>query len=167
MDFTAELKNYVIEPDLPQPQEREHLYEWWNKIFETKGYPILSSVVKASLSIFTGPMVEISFSMMNVIIDSQSGKTKIDTYSAIMTGKYQLKSARVTASSKFYRKYILRDPVDGNMCYYIPIPCSCYKKKGSHKTRGDVTTSKEINHKEKSKNERNKKEKQSAPKGNC
>ena len=61
-------------------------------------------------------MVENSFSMMNDIIDSQSGRTEIDTYSVIMTVKYQLKSAGVTASSKFYRKYILRDPVDGNMC---------------------------------------------------
>ena len=85
-------------------------------IFETKRCPILSSVVKVSLSIITGPMVENSFSMMNDIIDSQSGRTEIDTYSVIMTVKYQLKSAGVTASSKFYRKYILRDPVDGNMC---------------------------------------------------
>ena len=80
---------------------------------------MLSSVVKASLSIFTGPMVESSFSRMNGIIDPRSGRTEIDTYSPIMTVKYQLKSAGVTASSKFYRKYILRDPVDRNMCYYI------------------------------------------------
>ena len=40
-------------------------------------------------------------------------------------------------------------------------------KKGSHQTRGDVTTSKEINHEEKSQNQRNKKEKESAWKGNC
>ena len=115
-DFTAELRNYVIDSDLPQPQETERLDVWWSKIFETKCYPILGSVLKASLSIFTGPMVENSFSMMNDIIDSQSGRTEIDTYSVIMTVKYQLKSAGVTASSKFYRKYILRDPVDGNMC---------------------------------------------------
>ena len=74
-------------------------------------------------------MVEISFSMMNNIIDSWSGITEIDTSSVIMTVKYQLKSARVTASSKFYRKDILRDPVDGNMCYYIRTAWSCYKKR--------------------------------------
>ena len=91
LDFTAELRNYVIDSDLPQPQETERLDVWWNKIFETKHHPILSSVVKASLTIFTGPMVEISFSMMNDIIDSQSGRTEIDTYSTIMTVKYQLK----------------------------------------------------------------------------
>ena len=129
LDFTAELRNYVIDFDLPQTQETGRLDVWWNKIFETKRYPILSSVVKASLSIFTGPMVESSFSMMNDIIDSQSGRTEIDTYSAILSVKYQLKLAGVTALSKFYRKDILRDPVDGNMCYYIRTASSRYKKR--------------------------------------
>ena len=127
-DFTAELRNYVIDSDLPQPQETERLDVWWSKIFETKRYPILSSVVKASLSIFTGPMAESSFSMMNDIIDPRSGRTEIDRYSVTMTVKCQLISAGVTASSKFYRKDILRDPVDGNMCYYIRTACSHYKK---------------------------------------
>ena len=74
-------------------------------------------------------MVEISFSMMNGIIDSWSGITEINTHSVIMTVKNQLKSARVTASSKFYRKDILRDPVDGDMCYYIRTACLRYKKR--------------------------------------
>ena len=69
----------------------------WSKIFETKRYTILSSVVEASLSIFTDPILESSFSMMNDIIDSRSGRTEIDTYSAIMTVKCQMKSAGVTA----------------------------------------------------------------------
>lgn len=90
---------------------------------------MLSSIVRAALSIFTGPMVESSFSMMNDIIDSRSGRTEIDTYSAIMTVKYQLKSAGVTASNKFNRKDILRDPVDENLCYYIRTSCSGYKKR--------------------------------------
>ena len=98
-DFTTELKNYVIDSDLPQPQETERLDGWWTKIFETKHYPILSSLVKASLSIFTGPIVESSFSIMNDTIDLQSGKTELAAYSAIMTVKYQLKSAGVTALS--------------------------------------------------------------------
>ena len=74
-------------------------------------------------------MVEISFSMMNDIIDSWSSITEIDSYSVIMTVKYQLKSTGLTASSKFYRKDILRDHVDRNMCYYIRTACSRYKKR--------------------------------------
>ena len=79
MDFTTELRNYIIDSGLPQPQEAERLDVWWSKIFKTKRYPILSSVVKASFSVLTGPMVESSFSMMNGIIDSRSGRTEIDT----------------------------------------------------------------------------------------
>ena len=107
----------------------ERLDVWWNKILETKRYPILSSLVKASLSIFAGPKVERSFSMMNDIIDSRSGRTEIDTYSVIMTVKYQLKSAGVTVLIKFHRKDNLRGPVDGSVCYYIRTACSRYKKR--------------------------------------
>ena len=46
-----------------------------------------------------------------------------------MTVKNQLKLAGVTASSKFYRKGILRDPVERNMCYYIRTACLRYKKR--------------------------------------
>ena len=74
-------------------------------------------------------MAESSFSMMNDIIDPRSGRTEIDRYSVTMTVKCQLISAGVTASSKFYRKDILRDPVDGNMCYYIRTASSRYKKR--------------------------------------
>ena len=77
---------------------------------------MLSSIVKASC-IFTRPMVQ------------SSGRTEIDTYSAIMTVKYQLKSAGVTASSKFHRKGIFRDPVDINLCYYMQAYRFLYKKR--------------------------------------
>ena len=35
----------------------------------------------------------------------------------------------MTASSKFTRKGILRDPIDGNLFYYMQTSCSPYKKK--------------------------------------
>ena len=62
-DCSAELRNYVVDSDLPQLQNSEGVDVWWNKVFETKQYPMLSSIVRASLSIFTGPVVESSFSM--------------------------------------------------------------------------------------------------------
>ena len=62
--------------------------------------------MRASLSVFAQPMVENLFSVMNSIIDLHSDRAEIDTYSAIMTVKYQLKSAGVTASGKFHRKDI-------------------------------------------------------------
>ena len=71
--------------------------------------------MKASLCFFTMPVVESSFSMMNNIVDLRSGRTEIDTYSAIMSVKNQLKSAGVTASSEFHGK-IFKDPVDEKLC---------------------------------------------------
>ena len=68
---------------------------------------MLSSIVKASLCVFTRPMVEISFSMMNDIVDLCSGRTEIDTYSALMSVKYQLKSAGDTSSAERFSKILL------------------------------------------------------------
>ena len=94
---------------------------------------MLSSIVKASPSVFTRPMVESLFSMTTDIIDLHSARTEIDTYSAIMTVKYQLKSAGMIASSKFHRKDIFRDSVDGNLCYYMQAYRFRYKKRLSTK----------------------------------
>ena len=85
---------------------------------------------------------------MNGIIDSRSGRTEIDTYSGIMTVKYQLKLAGVTASSRFYRKDILRDPVDGNMCYYIRTACSRYKKRLPTKQEATLQRQRKVTTKE-------------------
>ena len=61
-------KNYVVDSDLTELQNSETLDVWWNKVFVAKHYPMLSSTLRVSLSIFTGSMVESWFSMMNGII---------------------------------------------------------------------------------------------------
>ena len=71
--------------------------------------------MRASLSIFAQPMVQSLFSIMNSIVDSHSDRTEIDTCSAIVTVKYQLNSAGVTASGKFHRKDIQENRVNGNL----------------------------------------------------
>ena len=87
-------------------------------MFKTNRYPLLSSLVCPCLNIFTGPMVECVFSMMNYFIDSRSGRIKIEGYSTIMTTKYSLKSSK-SAALKFNWKVILRDPVDLKLSCYI------------------------------------------------
>ena len=47
-----------------------------------------------------GPMVECSFSVMNDI-DSRSGLMEIDTYSAIVTIEYNIKSTGKSAAIKY------------------------------------------------------------------
>ena len=72
-DFIAELRNYVVDSDLPQLQNSDRLNAWWSKLYETKQYQMLSRKF---------------VSMVNNFIDSRSGRTAIDTCSAIMTVKY-------------------------------------------------------------------------------
>ena len=64
------------------------------------------SLVRPCLSIFMGQMVECSFSVMNDIIESTSGRMKIETYSTIMTTKHRLKCSK-SAALKYNLKDIL------------------------------------------------------------
>ena len=125
-EYSSEIQKYVTNSELPLPEEKERLHVCWNEVFKTNSYPVLSSLVRPCLSIFTGPMVERSFSMMNDI-DSRSGYMESETYSAIMTIKYSLKSSK-SAVLKFNRKDILRDHVDSTLSYYMRISSSRYKK---------------------------------------
>ena len=127
-ELSTEIQKYVTDSEFPLPEERERLDIWWNKVFKTKSYPVLSSLVRPCLTIFTGPMVECSFTVMNDIIDSRSGRMEIDTYSAIVTTKYNIKSTGKSAAIKYNRKDILRDPVDSTFSYYMPTASSGCKK---------------------------------------
>ena len=46
----------------------------------------------ALLTIFHGPRVESSFSVMGDVMDKKSGRMNVSTYSAIQTVKYSLKA---------------------------------------------------------------------------
>ena len=71
-------------------------------------------MVKAWLSIFSGPHVESSFSLMSNIISKRSNCMDIDTYNAVVTIYYSLQSK---ATSDLYQH--------PEMHYLIPL-----KKKG-------------------------------------
>ena len=121
-EYSSEIQKCVTDSELLLPEEKERLDNWWNKVFITNRYPVLSTLVHPCVSIFTGPMVECSFSMMNNIIDSRSGRMEIETYSTIMTKKFSLKSSK-SAALKFNRKDILQDltryVVDSTLLYYM------------------------------------------------
>ena len=52
---------------------------------------------------------------------------EIETYSAIVTTKYGLRSSK-SAALKFHQKDVLRDPVDSTLLYYMRTSSSRYKK---------------------------------------
>ena len=80
-EYSSEIQKYVTDSELPLPEEKERVDVWRNKLFKTNKYLLLISLVRPCLSIFTGPMVECSFSLM---------KPENETYSAIMTTEYSL-----------------------------------------------------------------------------
>ena len=93
-EYSSEIQKHGGDSELLLPKEKERLNVWWNNVFKTNRYPVLSSLVHSCLRIFTGMMVECSVSMMNDIIDSRSGCMETETYSAIMTAKYSLKCSK-------------------------------------------------------------------------
>ena len=124
-----------IQLDLPPVKTDENLPMqlnlWWAMVFKSGKYPTLSLIVKACLSIFSGPHVEASFSRMNDIIDKKSNRMGIDTYSEIINVKYSLQA---TSSSALYRRSDpIHDPVNKNLCYYIRIAHARFKKRSSVK----------------------------------
>ena len=83
-EYERECRAIMIDVDLPQ-HEDVRVDNWWTKLIEH--YPNLSKVALAMLSIFHGPRVESSFSMMGNILDRKSGRISLQTYSAIQTVK--------------------------------------------------------------------------------
>ena len=79
MNTQTKIQKYFTDLELPLPEEKERLDVWWNKVFKTNRYRVLSSLVWPCLNIFWKPMVELSFSMMNDITDSRSGSMEIRT----------------------------------------------------------------------------------------
>lgn len=80
--------------------------DWWVPIFhlisgtgldQKQRYPVLSVLVKALLSIFSGPIVEGSFNIMGDIIEEDRACLTTENYEAIAIIKQRLKATRETA----------------------------------------------------------------------
>lgn len=61
-------------------------------------FPILGKLVKALLSLFTGPLVEGSLNIMDDIIEKDRVKLNIETYEGLAMIKSHLKAAGRTVS---------------------------------------------------------------------
>ena len=126
-DITNQLMNFKIDQCLPNFEIGERIDKWWNFVFQSGRYPSLSKIVKAALSIFTGPQIEASFSVMNDM-DKKSNRMDVSTYSAIMNVKYSLK-AENTTFKKYYCKDILHHPLNPRLLYDMRTSRSRYTRK--------------------------------------
>ena len=85
-------------------QENYHdIYLWWAIIFHINKYPTLSKIIKAALSIFSGPQVESSFTTMN-IVTPRASCLSVDKYSSYMSPKYCLISEEKSAAVRYSRR---------------------------------------------------------------
>ena len=115
--YDEEVRAICVDNDLPgaivDGNEVECLV-WWKSV--SPKYPIMFKMVQSVLSIFHGPAVESTFSVMGDVIDSHSGRMNMETYSAVQDVKYGLKARLPSVSNKsvkvFARKERLHTPVD-------------------------------------------------------
>lgn len=79
--------------------------DWWSHVASLKNsergvrYPTLCKLVKALLSIFTGPLVEGSFNLMDDILESDRCSMNVETYESLAVIKSTLIARDWTAST--------------------------------------------------------------------
>lgn len=79
--------------------------------------------------IFHGPAVESSFSVMGGVIDCNSTRMAVETYSSIQTVKYALRTSKRSAVQNFTRKDPLHTPPNHQMCRLMRDAASKNKKR--------------------------------------
>ncbi|KAJ4929459.1 hypothetical protein JOQ06_005067 [Pogonophryne albipinna] len=128
-DIQRELVRFNVDLTIPSFKEGESMVEWWGHVFDKPDkYPFLSAMVKCCLSIFHGPRVESSFSLMNEIIDQRSGNMNVPTFNAIQTVKYTLQSRGKTAVQLFRMEDVKFGEVDRTLCKNINSAAATYKR---------------------------------------
>lgn len=76
--------------------------DFWSKVFSLKTYnepryPQLQKLVASLLSIFSGPLIESTFNIMDDIVEKDRSKLKIENYEAVAIIKTSLKRKQVSA----------------------------------------------------------------------
>lgn len=128
-DIQKELLLFNVDLSIPSFKEGECIVEWWGHAFDKQDkYPSLNALVKCCLSIFHGPRVESSFSVMNDVIDQRSGNMNIETFNAIQTVKYTLQSRGKTAIQLFKREDVKFGEVDKKLCQNISSSAATHKR---------------------------------------
>ncbi|XP_034534681.1 uncharacterized protein LOC117809114 [Notolabrus celidotus] len=126
-DVHRELLLFNVDLSIPSFKEGDSMVEWWGTVFDKPDkYPTLSALVKCCLSIFHGPRVESSFSLMNNVIDQRSGNMNVSTFNAIQTVKYTLQSRKKTAVELFRREDAKFGEVDRTLCKNINSAAATY-----------------------------------------
>ncbi|XP_052464897.1 uncharacterized protein LOC128021632 [Carassius gibelio] len=115
-EITQEIIRYNVDPNLAKYEDGDDIVKWWAHVMSLGKYPALSQVIRRALSIFHGPLVESSFSLMGDVIDAKRSSMKISTFDAVQTVKYVLRSRGKTGISMFKRA-----DIDKTLCQNIRV----------------------------------------------
>ena len=89
--------------------------EWWGAVLKHSNLPLVKRVLSASLSLFTGPVIEGSFSETSNIISNKRNSMKTETLNAKQIVRYHLHATGKSAVDMFHRDDIDHSPVNVNM----------------------------------------------------
>ena len=101
-------------------------------------YSFLSLVVEACLSVFSGPIVEGTFSTLNMTMDKQRNRLDCETYDSILKCKMYQKSTGKSASDMYHREDPLHSPVDLTVCKSMRLAYSRYNKSKKKKNQPSI-----------------------------
>lgn len=73
--------------------------DWWSIITKMDAYKVLSKLALACMTIFSGPLVEGSFNIMDDIITDDRSRLTVENYGALAHIKYTLKAAGVKSTN--------------------------------------------------------------------
>ena len=109
--YDKEFRKYHLDRSLPPLTEGQRVDHWWAKVFASGQYQMVCKVVLAALSIFSGPHVESSFSVMSNIMQSKSSRLQVETFSALQTIKYSILASHQPSLSLFMKEDFLHEPL--------------------------------------------------------
>ena len=112
--FDSEVDQYHLLEDVPDWKDgTTRLDHWWNEVLKKHNFLHLGKMVnKACLSIFTGPRVEQSFSLMNNTITSTTNRLLVSTFDALQTVKMELLASKQTSTQRYFRRNFLKSPIN-------------------------------------------------------
>ena len=76
--------------------------DYWAKVFSLKTsneprYPMLQKLISATLSIFSGPLIESTFNIMDDIVEKDRSKLTVENYEAVAIIKTAIKRQKISA----------------------------------------------------------------------
>ena len=128
MKVSEEIKDYQCDQSLLPYTANTDIVTWWASVMQTGKYCNLSLILAAALSIFHGPAVESSFSIMNNVLTSNTSRMDICTFSSIQTVKYALRSKNVSAVDYLKRTDSTHSPINKRLCATMRSAGAAYKQ---------------------------------------